>query len=84
MAKTIKLSDNQKEVIKLMQEGYDIVWDRRFAYWELKYRNKSTNRFISAGTAKALVSKIDLVEHKEQNDLYNVYQLTELGKTIEL
>lgn len=89
MEKKIKLSDKQKEVIKLMREGCEATISRGFSsgawlqFGKIGYGGKSYD--VSIATLHALIDKKIIKDNNTSKSLsQSHFSLTELGKTIQL
>jgi hypothetical protein len=84
---SIKLSDNQKEVIKLMREGWGLGKSNGLSTRSWLQKNGigrgGEAKTISNNTFLSLVKK-KLIAQKKYDFPTATYILTELGKTIEL
>ncbi len=75
----IKLTDKQKDIIYLMRNGWNL--HRYIRYWHMKSDNDSKS--VNGNSAYFLIRK-GIIFGTDADDSNRIYQLTELGKTIEL
>lgn len=82
----VKLSDNQKEVIKLMRKCY-FLYENRItpgARWSLgKFKDRYQWGNVNGNVINKLV-KANLIEGTRYNTACWAYSLTTLGKTIQI
>lgn len=79
MSTGIKLTENQKEIITLMREGWALK--RYIRYWFLSLGSDSKN---VNGNSAFFLGRKGLIEGVEEAPQTIDYRLTELGKTIKL
>lgn len=87
--KTIKLSDAQKEVIRLMREGWELAisYGLYSGSWMQSngIGNGGNSKDVRFNTASALIDKKLIADNGRSKKLSDKYfSLTELGKTIEI
>lgn len=82
--KTIKLSDKQKEVIRLMREGASLMWSQgtRNSFWFLQKPSGETVTHNPITFRKLRTKKI--IYSPQGLELNKTFELTELGKTIQI
>jgi hypothetical protein len=78
----IKLSDKQKEVIRLMREGRQLSYSRFIGYSAIAFSNPTL--FVNKHTVYSLQDKgiIEIDKHLSLSS--HSYRLTEFSKTIKL
>lgn len=83
---TIRLTESQKRIIQLMQDhGYDLVFDKEYFFWRFEKNGRDVMKHISSLTARALVSRANILQIKENLPNKNiVYELTAFSKTINI
>lgn len=75
----MKLSENQKRLIQKMRDDKcHLRWDDVRHYWDFEKESNTVSGYVNPATAKAIVSKIELVELRYSNAFKKV------GKTIQL
>lgn len=83
----VKLSENQKEVIKKMKEGWNLGTTRAggirpiLQQGELGYGG---NTFGITYTTFNSLRKEGIIKFKKRGQVMNIYLLTDIGKTIDI
>jgi len=88
MKQTLKLSNKQKEVIKLMREGWEMGKGTSYFHSAARLQKGGIGcggdvYKMSLNTFNALVDRLLIVESGRKYPSF-IYTLTELGKSIEL
>lgn len=83
----MKLSPKQKEVIRLMREGWELrqFYQFRNAYWlqATGCAGVGSSKEITDKTAMALLTR-KMIQEAKCDERLRTYTLTDLGKTIEI